>query len=329
MIRKNIIKLIVLLFLFAGVQLTHSQSEFVIGEFTVSKILDGDTFRFEGLDKSTRLMGIDTEETFKDSDAEMKVNDISSYWAEYYAHKKDSSNKPAKIESPFGYDTWQWTKELFKDVVKVRIEVDDYKRVIDMFNRYLVYIIAIKEDGTEFNYNIECVKQGYSPYFSKYGYVARFDKEFKAAQKYAQDNKLGIWSGKELCYPDYYERLKWWDKRGDQIRKFETEYAGKPGYYSMLDQSDFNKLVKHVGDTITIFGNISRVVTDNNPIIAKLEINEYDTVDLVFFKQNMGLVKELKLDDPVGYYIYAKGKLTEYKGKKQIIIEDKSQVWEE
>jgi len=311
------------------VQLTYSQSEFVIGEFTVSKILDGDTFRFEGLDKSTRLMGIDTEETFKDSDAEMKVNDISSYWAEYYAHKKDSSNKPAKIESPFGYDTWQWTKELFKDVVKVRIEVDDYKRVIDMFNRYLVYIIAIKEDGTEFNYNIECVKQGYSPYFSKYGYVARFDKEFKAAQKYAQDNKLGIWSGKELCYPDYYERLKWWDKRGDQIRKFETEYAGKPGYFSMLDQSDFNKLVKHVGDSITIFGTISRVITDNNPYIAKLEINEYDTVDLVFFKQNMDLVKELKLDDPVGYYIYAKGKLTEYKGKKQIIIEDKSQVWEE
>ena len=310
-------------------QLTYSQSEFVIGEFTVSKILDGDTFRFEGLDKSTRLMGIDTEETFKDSDAEMKVNDISSYWAEYYAHKKDSSNKPAKIESPFGYDTWQWTKELFKDVVKVRIEVDDYKRVIDMFNRYLVYIIAIKEDGTEFNYNIECVKQGYSPYFSKYGYVARFDKEFKAAQKYAQDNKLGIWSGKELCYPDYYERLKWWDKRGDQIRKFETEYAGKPGYFSMLDQSDFNKLVKHVGDSITIFGTISRVITDNNPYIAKLEINEYDTVDLVFFKQNMDLVKELKLDDPVGYYIYAKGKLTEYKGKKQIIIEDKSQVWEE
>jgi len=329
MIKQYIQKLLVFLILFAGIQFAHAQSEFVIGEFTVSKILDGDTFRFDGLDKSTRLMGIDTEETFKDSDAELKVNDISSHWAEYYAHKRDSSNKPAKIESPFGYDTWQWTKKLFKDVVKVRVEVDDYKRVIDMFNRYLVYIIAIKKDGTEFNYNIECVKQGYSPYFSKYGYVARFDNEFKAAQKYAQDNKLGIWSGKELCYPDYDERLIWWDKRGDQIRKFETEYAGKPGYYSMLDQSDFNKLAKHVGDTITIFGTISRVITDNNPIIAKLEINEYDTIDLVFFKQHAELVKELKLDDPVGYYIYAKGKLTEYKGKKQIIIEDKSQVWEE
>ena len=82
MIRKNRFWLPILL-AFAAVQLSYSQNEFVIGEFNVSKILDGDTFRFEGLDKSTRLMGIDTEETFKDSDAEMKVNDIASYWAEY------------------------------------------------------------------------------------------------------------------------------------------------------------------------------------------------------------------------------------------------------
>ncbi|HRE12539.1 MAG TPA: hypothetical protein PLN22_17155, partial [Ignavibacteria bacterium] len=91
MIKQYIQKLLVFLILFTGIQFAHAQSEFVIGEFTVSKILDGDTFRFDGLDKSTRLMGIDTEETFKDSDAELKVNDISSYWAEYYAHKRDSS----------------------------------------------------------------------------------------------------------------------------------------------------------------------------------------------------------------------------------------------
>lgn len=327
MIKRNWFKIIV--FILLGIQSAYSQQEFVIGEFTVQKILDGDTFRFEGLDKSTRLMGIDTEETWKDAEAEMKVNDIASHWAEVYASQKDSSGKPAKVDSPFGYYTWQWTKELFKDVVKVRLEVDDYKRVIDMFNRYLVYIIGIKADGTEFNYNIECVKQGYSPYFSKYGYVARFDNEFKTAQEYAQKNKLGIWSGKELCYPDYTERLEWWNKRGDQIKRYETEYAGKPGYYSMLDVSDYKKMSAHVGDTVTVFGNISRVVTDNNPRLAKIEINEDDTIDLVFFKKHFALIDELKLNSPKGYYLYVKGQLTEYKGKKQIIIDDKSQVWEE
>ncbi len=306
-----------------------SQEQFVIGEFTISKILDGDTFRFEGLDKSTRLLGIDTEETFKDENAELKVNDLAGRWLEYYAHKKDSSDKPAKIESPYGYDTWQWTKKLFKDVVKVRLEVDDFKRVIDMFNRYLVYIIAIKEDGTEFNYNIECVKQGYSPYFSKYGYSARFHEAFVKAQKYAMDNKLGIWSGKELCYPDYTERIEWWDKRGEQIKKFETLYMGKEGYYSMLDVSDYNKLKTHMGDSVIIFGNISRVITDNDPHIVKFEINDFDTIDLVFFSRNFSLIDELKLNEPKGYYVYAKGKLSEYKGRLQIIIDEKQQVWAE
>lgn len=319
--------LLLLLFIFAASN--YAQQEFIIGEFTVAKILDGDTFRFEGLDRSTRLLGIDTEETFKDSDAELKVNDIAGRWLDYYAHKRDSSLKPAKIESPFGYDTWQWTKKLFKDVAKVRLEVDDYKRVIDMFDRYLVYIIAIKKDGTEFNYNVECVKQGYSPYFSKYGYVNRFHDAFVKAQKYAQDNKLGIWSGNELCYPDYSERLEWWDKRAEQIKGFEKTFAGKNSYYSMLDINDFKKLKEHLNDTVTVFGNVSKVITDNEPKLVKFEINDYDQLDLVFFKEHGALIAELDLNNPKDYYQYVKGKLTEYKGRLQIIIEDKSQIWRE
>jgi endonuclease YncB( thermonuclease family) len=307
----------------------YSQEQFVIGEFTVQKILDGDSFRFEGLDRSTRLLGIDTEETFKDSDAEIKVNDISGRWFEYYAAKKDSSDKPAKIESPFGYGTWQWTKELFEDVEKVRLEFDDLKRVIDIYNRYLVYVIAIRKDGTEFNYNIECVTRGYSPYFSKYGYSARFHDEFVKAQKYAQDKKLGIWSGIELCYPDYPERLLWWDKRANQIRRFETLYMGKPGYYSLLDMSSFNKLKLRVGDTVSVFGSITKVITDNDPNLVKFDLSDEAQFDLVFFNRNTHLIDELKLNEPVGYYVYAKGELSEYKGKLQIIVEEKEQVWEE
>lgn len=306
-----------------------AQHGYVIGEFTFSKILDGDTFRFEGLNRTTRLLGIDTEETFKDEDAESKVKDIASRWLEYYSHKKDSSGKPAKIESPFGYDTWLWTKELFKDVVKVRLETDNSVRVTDMYNRYLVYIIAIKEDGTEFNYNIKCVKEGYSPYFSKYGYSDRFHNEFVAAQEYAQKNRLGIWSGNELCYPDYNERIEWWNKRGDQVSRFETNFYGKAGYYSMLDRKDYEKLKNHLNDTVTIFSNIARVLIENEPHIVKFEISDAEQIDLVFFKQNYSLLEELKLDDPKDYYVYAKGKLTEYKGRLQIIIEDRSQVWVE
>ena len=69
--------------------------------------------------------------------------------------------------------------------------------------------------------------------------------------------------------------------------------------------------------------------TSTQSRLAKIEINDYDTIDLVFFKQHFELIDELKLNNPKGYYLYIRGQLTEYKGKKQIIIEDKSQVWEE
>src|SRR5437773_11124250 len=37
----------------------------VIGEFKFSRVVDGDTIHVDGLDSSLRLLGIDTEETFK------------------------------------------------------------------------------------------------------------------------------------------------------------------------------------------------------------------------------------------------------------------------
>ncbi len=307
----------------------HAQSEFVLGEYTVKEILDGDTFRFDGLDRTTRLLGIDTEETFKKSDAEERTREIARYWTDYYAHKKDSSGKPAKIESPFGYGTWQWTKSLFDDVVKVRLESDDTNRTEDMYGRYLVYIFAVKTDGSEFNYNIECVKQGYSPYFNKYGNSARFHDAFTKAQEYAIGKMLGIWSGQEMCYPDYTERLKWWNKRAEQIEHFESTYSRMGGYYSLLDLSDYTDLKKRLGDTVIVFGSISRTFTDKEPHLAILEAGKDERLDLVFFAEHYILLPGLGLDNPKDYYIYAKGLLGEFNGRLQIIIEDASQVWRE
>ena len=50
----------------------------------ITKVTDGDTFKFENLDAPVRLLCIDTEETFKTADAEQKTNEISQYWDEFY-----------------------------------------------------------------------------------------------------------------------------------------------------------------------------------------------------------------------------------------------------
>src|SRR5262245_44343229 len=52
----------------------------LIGEFALDKVLDGDTIRVGGVDQSLRLLGIDTEETFKtEGDRRLFENGWKSY----------------------------------------------------------------------------------------------------------------------------------------------------------------------------------------------------------------------------------------------------------
>ena len=55
-------------------------ADLVVGEFAVRRVVDGDTIRVDGLDSSLRLLGIDTEETFK-HDSERRA--FEAGWAAY------------------------------------------------------------------------------------------------------------------------------------------------------------------------------------------------------------------------------------------------------
>lgn len=327
---KYIIKLLYLLlfsFIFtASVPANCIDTSFVIGEYKVVKVIDGDTFRFEGLDKSTRLLCIDTEETYKGDNAYQKTNDITKRWIEIYNSEKKKSIMPVKIDSPFGFYTWQWAKEFFKDVEYVRLEKDDNIRNIDIYGRYLVYIILIK-NGKEINYNIECVRQGMSPYYSKYGYSRRFHREFLEAQSYAIQNKLGIWDSSSLCYPDYKERVEWWTTRAEQILKFETTYSGNPNYFNLLNEGEYKRLENYLGEEIVIFGSISEILTNKLPYLLKFTVTQALSFDVVLFEDYIYLINELNLEEKKEYYTYIRGKLEIFKGNYQIILKSSEQVW--
>jgi endonuclease YncB( thermonuclease family) len=317
-----------LLWLCLLVSVLYTQTDYNLGEFTLSKIIDGDTFRFEELKRSTRLLGIDTEETYKDTDAEIKAKQLRADWNSYYLSRRDSSGEPVKIESPFGFYTWQWAKEIMKDVRKVRLEIDEINRVQDIYGRYLVYVIAIRNDGSEFNYNVECVRNGYSPYFTKYGYSKRYHKEFTEAQNYARENRIGIWNSTDCyCYPDYDLRMEWWNQRAEQIKYFEENHAGRQNYFSMLNPSDYQQLKNMLGDTVIIFGSTSRILNDRQPWLVKMDVTENESLELVFFRDYNHIVEESGINSGMSYYYYVKGKLSEYKGRLQIIIEDRKQIW--
>jgi len=323
---SNLFLSLLLIFAFTFANAQVKDSSLIVGNFVITKITDGDTFKFKNLDKSTRLLCIDTEETFKSKDARERSEEIASDWLNFYRENQKGSNHPIKLDSPFGYETWQWTKEFMEDVDSVRLEKDDNLRGIDVFDRYLVYVIAYKK-GKEINYNIECVKTGHSPYFNKYGNSRRFHKEFVEAQEYAKKNKLGIWDASTKCYPDYEERLVWWNKRAAQIENFEKTHAGDNKYINFLSDDGFANLKDYIGTEVIIFASISEIFNTKFPYLIRFSHDRLNSVDLVVFEDKADLFNEIKLDDFMSNYIYVKGKLELYKGKYKITFKSKDQLW--
>lgn len=316
------------LLILPGFSRAQNENELVIGNFTITRVTDGDTFRFDKLDRPARLLGIDTEETFKTPDAAQKIEEISLNWEEFYRLQKGESRFPVKTDSPLGYEAWKWAEEFVKDADYVRLEKGGDGRDVDIFDRYLVYMIVVK-GGREVNYNVECVRNGYSPYFNKYGISRRFHDEFVAAQKHAQENRLGIWDPDKKKYPDYEERLVWWDKRAKQIEDFNTKYSGSENYFDLSSISDYERLASFVGKEVIVFGGIGNVMLDKFPFILRIPVRKGTDFDLVIKSENSDLVNSMDIDYLKEFYIYAKGEITQFDGRYQIILRDPSQVWME
>ena len=93
----------------------------------------------------------------------------------------------------------------------------------DRFNRLLAYVFL---DGN--NFNIELAQQGLSPYYTQYGHSQKYDSQFKEAEKYARDNKLGLWGDPELT--EKYLRLK--SKWGQSAKKINQTTKPESGFIS-------------------------------------------------------------------------------------------------
>lgn len=328
---QNLLRVLVIVLFLLSPLYAQIDHRFVVGTFKVEKVIDGDTFRFKNLDKSTRLLCIDTEETFKGKDAFQKTESIRNIWKSYYADKRqqEGGKMPIKLDSPFGYDTWQWAKEFFSDVDSVRLEKDDSLRFIDTYNRYLVYLIAYK-NGKEINYNLECVKLGYSPYFNKYGNSKRFHKQFVEAQQYAQTHQLGIWNKKTLCYPDYEERISWWSKRAKQLENFEVLQASDYNhYFNLLNDNEYTRLSAHLGDEVVVFGTISDVFTNKFPYLIRMPHTKVQHLDIFVYEEYKSVFEKLDIETLKEYYVYVRGIVKSHSGKLYMELKSKDQIWME
>lgn len=311
-------------FLFAQKQ---NDSLYFIAEDEITKVTDGDTFRFKNLTKPTRLLFIDTEETFKGKDSDDKLQQITDKWLEHYYEQKQEkkSEYPIKLESPFGMQTTEWAKEFFKDVTRVRIEKDDTLRGEDMFGRYLVYLMAEK-NGKYVNYALECVRQGYSPYFNKYGNSSRFHKEFAEAQEYAKTNRLGIWNPSSKCYPDYEERIKWWNERAEELEYFYANYANDLSVINLLNGDAQKRLKDAAGKEVTVFGNIGEVNIDRFPYLLRNSITKEVSLDILIDEKDLDVYNTIDVKRMESNYFYCAGRIEERDGRFKMYVTNKEQI---
>ena len=180
-----------------------------------------------------------------------------------------------------------WAKQFFDGAVKVRVERDHPAEIRDRFNRYLAYAFAQK-DGAWVNFNVEVVRAGMSPYFTKYGYSRRFHDEFVAAEAEAQAAKRGIWAPGVMNYPDYPERKAWWTPRGDFVAKFRTEGEGKANYIDITHWDALQQLEAHVGKEVHLLGTVGDVrIGERGPARVTLSRRMFNDFPLVFFDRDV------------------------------------------
>lgn len=299
----------------------------VIGEFTLTKVVDGDTVRVDGLDSSLRLLGLDTEETFK-HDSERRAYDEG--WEQYKKSVRGTSPRPVKYATPMGMEAKAFAEKFFAGVDKVRIERDDPKQIRDRYNRYLAYVFAQK-NGVWVNYNIEAVRAGMAPYFPKYGRSRRFHDEFLKAEAEAKAAHRGIWDPTKQAYDDYPEREAWWTARGDFVAQFTAEAEGKPNYISMDDFDATQRLEQLVGKEVVVLGTVADVyIGEKGPTRVTLSHGQHSDFPLIFFDRDVFV--QSGIDQWKGEWVIVTGVPSIYENKHthrkqvQIVIDRASQI---
>ena len=258
----------------------------VIGEFPLAKnaIVDGDTVKVAGMKTTLRLNHIDSEETFK-SDSDLRL--FESGFEDYLKAKRGDRKKPVKAATPLGELAKDWAKDFFKDAEIVRLERDHPKEIRGRFNRYLAYVF-VRKKGRWINYNIEHVRAGMSPYFSKYSYSRRFHEQFVQAQKEAQQAKIGIWDPKLQHYRDYPERLDWWNARADFIKAFEKDAEGKDNYIILTNWDSLSRLEKFLDKEVVLLGLVGTIkLGDKGPTKVLLGRRMFSDFPLIFFDKDV------------------------------------------
>ena len=298
----------------------------LIGEFPLAPnpVIDGDTIRVEGIETSIRLLSLDTEERFHgNAERAAATKDFEGY----LKTRRDDAKRPRKTGTPMGEEATEFAKSFFDGAESVRLERDDPKEIRGHFGRPLAYAF-VEKDGRWTSYNVECVRAGMSPYFTKYGYSHRFHNQLTHAEAEAREARRGIWNPKAQAYGDYEERKAWWNARADFIRAFEHEANRRSDFILLSHWDAHNRLEANLGKNVTVLSTVDRIRHFKGLVRVSLDMEPKRPFPIIFFDR--AAFHESGVADYEGEPIRVRGRVERYtKGNYstlQIVVDDPAQV---
>jgi micrococcal nuclease len=295
-----------------------------ISNLQVTRVIDGDTIRvaLDDEEEPLRLTCVDTEESLPGSD---KPVTAAGKAASEMAKQYFASNEGGLAQIDLEFDT-----DDPPDVCKVKHR--------DNYGRLLCYA----HKGEE-NYNVKLVREGWSPYFVKYGRSRLYDGQFIGAEAEAQAGNLVIWDpdyNGPGAWRDYYRLVPWWWLRASVVEAYRST-ARPDGVLSV--RLDYQRLLEVMGSgqRVTILCDLQSGVNrwtgggavvfagsvehKFNLWIPNARSEEMATLITLIEKRYSG--QDEKAYTGLGRgYVYVSGEVTEFNGKPQIELTDKNQL---
>ena len=295
----------------------------VVGTFELqhlTSVVDGDTLRVLG-QAPIRVLCLDCEEVFHAA-ADRAAAEVD--FDAYARAKRGTSPVPVKFGTPAGAAATEFVRAFLEGVERVRLERDEVGgHDVDAYERRLAHVLVLRATGEQ-NLAVEVVRAGHSPYFVKYGRSRRFHAEFVAAQAQARAALRGIWGAQgPRHYPDYDERLAWWEQRALQL-DFWRALPAAPTRIELGTEQASERLMASVGQVVVVFGAAGRMRLDAWPRLIWLAHKR--GADLTLVVRDAEVWAALDLDTLARRFVTVTGPVSLYQGRPQIEITDPLQV---
>lgn len=287
---------------------------------TIVRVVDGDTVRLQadGREQSVRLLVLDTEESNRGS-----ITKPVTPWgrkAKEEAQRLLPAGDAATLEFP-------GTEPLEECWEKHR---DNYGRLLGFLHK----------DGMDFQEHM--IREGYSPYFVKYGYAdfAAYHERYTQAERDAQAAHRGVWdqltvNGSEAR--NYAMLGVWWQLRAGLIEQYRNEREADSNLLN--SRRDYARLVElaREGQEATVFTELREyhrvggrhvVVTIGSLqqpfqlFVPDADVEPGQTVLRLLDHRYIAV----ELDHPRRSYAYVRGPLKLFGEKPEIVVKSAEQI---